>query len=125
MEPTDLHDSLDGIAIIGMACRFPGARDVNEFWESIRNGVEAISFFTEDELIASGVEPELIARPNYVRAGTVLKDIDLFDASFFGYTPREAETMDPQQRLFMECSWEALEHAGYDPDAYDGLIGLY
>ena len=120
-------DSLTGreIAVIGMAGRFPGARNLSEFWENLRNGVEGVTFFTEEELLASGVAPETIRHPNYVASGSLLDNVDLFDASFFGYNAREAEILDPQQRLFLEVSWHALEDAGYDPLRYEGLIGVY
>ncbi|MBD2095654.1 SDR family NAD(P)-dependent oxidoreductase [Trichocoleus sp. FACHB-591] len=117
--------SLDGIAIIGMTGRFPGAKNIQEFWHNLQNGVEAIAWFSDEELLAAGVEPDLLQHPNYVKAGAVLDGIDQFDAAFFGYSPREAETLDPQQRLFLECAWEGLEHAGYDPQRYDGRIGVY
>jgi acyl transferase domain-containing protein len=113
------------IAVIGMAGRFPGAANLSEFWENLRNGVEAVTFFTEEELLASGVKPETIRHPNYVPAGSLLEDIELFDASFFGYNAREAEILDPQQRLFLEVTWHALEDAGYNPQRYEGLIGVY
>lgn len=111
--------------MIGMAGRFPGARNLSEFWQNLRNGVEAVTFFTEEELLASGVQPETIRHPNYVPAGSLLEDVELFDASFFGYNAREAEILDPQQRLFLEVTWHALEDAGYDPQRYEGLIGVY
>jgi len=113
------------IAIIGMAARFPGARDIDEFWQNLREGKESISFFTEQEMEALGVGPAVYHNPGYVRAGGVLDDIDLFDASFFGYSPREAEIIDPQQRIILECAWEALENAGHDPGTYKGVIGVY
>ncbi|HEV8638526.1 MAG TPA: beta-ketoacyl synthase N-terminal-like domain-containing protein [Chloroflexota bacterium] len=105
------------VAIIGMAGRFPGAADVEAFWENLRNGVESIASFSDEELEAEGVEPELIRDPRYVKRGGVLDDIASFDASFFGYSPREAELIDPQQRLFLECAWEAMESAGRPPCA--------
>lgn len=113
------------VAIIGMAGRFPSARNVEEFWRNLRDGLECISFFTERELEDEGVAPSLIAAPGYVRAKGMLEDIDLFDASFFGITPAEAESMDPQQRLFLESAWEALENAGYDPERYEGSISMF
>lgn len=114
------------IAIIGMNGRFPGASNVDVFWENLRNGVESISFFTEEELIEAGGDPRQVRDPAYVKARPVLTvDIEKFDALFFGYSPREAELTDPQQRLFLECAWEALELAGYDPVGYDGLIGVF
>ena len=117
--------SLDGIAIIGMAGRFPGARNVDMFWQNLRDGVESISFFTEEELQAAGVDPALLGNPNYVKARGIIEDVELFDASFFGFNPREAEILDPQHRVFLECAWEALENAGYDPESYGGSIGIF
>lgn len=113
------------IAIIGMTGRFPGATTVEQFWQNLCAGNESISFFSEEELIAAGVDPQLLHEPNYVKARPVLDDIEHFDAAFFGYSPREAEVMDPQHRLFMECAWEALELAGYDVQRYKGLIGVF
>ena len=113
------------IAIVGMAGRFPGAQNLDEFWHNLCAGVEATSFFTDEELLASGVDPAEFNAPNYVRAAPVLKDIELFDADFFGYSPLEAKTMDPQQRFILECVWEALEQAGYDPEKYEEPIGVF
>ena len=113
------------IAIIGMACRFPGARGVNAFWDQLRDGVEAITFFSDDELLSMGADPALLSSANCVKAKGVLENVELFDAPFFGFSPREAEIMDPQLRFFLECSWEALEDAGYDPDRYQGRVGVY
>src|SRR5437660_5039836 len=115
----------DGVAIIGMAGRFPGAKDLAAFWQNLREGKEATSFFSDQELLESGVAAHLLNDPSYVKAGNILEESDLFDATFFGYTPREAEVLDPQQRIFLECAWEAIEHAGYDPDTYLGRIGVY
>jgi len=113
------------IAVIGMAGRFPGANNLNEFWRNLKNGVEGISVFSDNELREAGVDEETLRDPSYVKARGIIEDISLFDASFFDYTPVEAEIMDPQVRVFTECVWEALEHAGYEPDQYKGLIGLY
>jgi acyl transferase domain-containing protein/acyl carrier protein len=118
-------DIANSIAVIGMSCRFPGAENLSQYWENLRDGVESISFFTDDELVSSGVDKSVFDTPNYIKAGSILEDIDLFDASFFGINPREAESMDPQQRLFMESAWHALEDAGYDPDRFPGSIGVY
>jgi acyl transferase domain-containing protein/acyl carrier protein len=115
----------DGVAIIGMAGRFPGASDVEQLWQNICAGVEATTFFSNEELLAAGVDPRLIHNPDYVKARPFLKNIDLFDGSFFGYSPREVELTDPQHRLFLECAWEALEQAGYDPYRYQGLVGVF
>ncbi|KYF70741.1 SDR family NAD(P)-dependent oxidoreductase [Sorangium cellulosum] len=113
------------IAIIGMAGRFPGARDVAAFWRNLCAGVESVSILTEEELLGAGVDPALIARPEYVRARAVLDDIDMFDAELFGFTPREAAALDPQHRLFLECAWEAFENAGIDPERAGGPVGVY
>ena len=115
---------VEGVAIIGMAGRFPGARSVAEFWNHQINGIEAISHFRVEDLEVSGAE-DLARDPNYVRARSILEDVDLFDAEFFGIYPREAELMDPQQRLFLECCWQAFEDAGYDPSNCPGPIGVY
>ncbi|MCP5102968.1 MAG: polyketide synthase, partial [bacterium] len=113
------------IAVIGMAGRFPGARNLDEFWENLKNGVESISFFTDQELLECGVSREKLEHPDYVKADGMLAGKHEFDSSFFGYSPREAESIDPQVRLFLECAWETLESAGYDPTSYSGSIGLY
>ena len=113
------------IAIIGMSCRFPGANNLDEFWSNLCNGVESISFFSDREIIDSGVDPALVNNPNYVKASPILDDIEGFDADFWGYSPKEAQLLDPQQRLFMECAWASLEDAGYDPLSYQGDISLY
>ncbi|HET9713109.1 MAG TPA: type I polyketide synthase, partial [Pyrinomonadaceae bacterium] len=112
------------IAIVGMDGRFPGARNTREFWWNLRNGVESISFFADDEL-EQPVTPALLSDPNFVKAKGILDDIELFDASFFNITPREAQWMDPQQRLFLECAWSAIEDAGYDVTTYPGPIAVY
>ncbi len=113
------------IAIIGMAGNLPGARDVSAFWENLCAGVESIRPFTADELRASGVESTVLAEPGYVNAGATLDDADRFAASFFGFTPREAELMDPQQRILLECAWEAFEHAGQDVSRSAEPIGVF
>ena len=97
------------VAVVGLAGRFPGARNVAEFWDRLCDGAELISFFSGDRVKAEGV----------------LADVELFDASFFGFTPREAETLDPQHRIFLEESWAALEHAGYNSETYRGRIGVF
>ncbi len=121
--PNDVNES--EIAIIGMSCRFPGAKDVDAFWQNLQDGVESVSFFSDEELVSAGVDPVLLENPNYVRARAVLPDIELFDAPFFGFNPREVEVMDPQHRLFLEEAWKAIEHAGYDTETYEGSIGIY
>lgn len=121
-------ESLDhgsSIAIIGMTCRFPGARDLATFWQNLCCGRESITFFSEQELAALGVEPAMLHHAKYVKAGGVIEDIELFDAAFFGFSPREAVITDPQHRLFLECAWETLEAAGYNPDTYTQAIGVF
>jgi len=113
------------IAVVGMSGRFPGARNIEEFWNNLRRGVESVRPFTPEELLSSGIGPEISNAPDYVNAGAVMEDADKFASSFFGYTPREAELMDPQHRVFLECAWEALENGGYDPGRYPGLISVY
>ena len=114
-----------GIAIIALGGRFPGAKDIDAFWQNLHNGVESVSWLTEQELLDSGVNQDLLKNSNYVKAKPVLPDIELFDANFFGYSAKEAEIIDPQQRLFLESAWEILEKAGYNPDIDKGLIGVF
>ncbi len=118
-------DYVADIAIIGFTGRFPGAPDPETFWANLCAGKESVSFFSDAELEAAGVSAALRDRPDYVRAGAILDDIDQFDAAFFTLTGREAEIMDPQHRVFLEAAWTALEHAGYTSDTYPGLIGIY
>lgn len=115
---------MSDLAVIGMCGRFPGARNIEEFWRNLRDGIESISFFSDEELIDAGVDPARLG-PHHVRARGVLDDIEMFDAPFFGINPREAEIIDPQHRVFLECSWQALEDAGYDPERYDGAVGIF
>ena len=120
------NNQLDSeIAVIGMAGRFPGAKIVDEFWQNVKDGVESVTFFSDDELVASGVPPAWLNNPNYVKAKAVLDDVECFDAAFFGFNPKEALILDPQHRFFLECAWEALESAGYDSNNYSGRIGVY
>lgn len=125
MSDSDSIGYINEIAIIGMAGRFPGAANVDTFWSNLCAGVESISVFTDEELEAAGVSPALLCDPTFVKAGAVLDGVEEFDAAFFGLMPREAEITDPQHRLFLESAWEALENAGYDPEAYPGSIGIY
>ncbi len=113
------------IAIIGMAGRFPGAADIDRFWDNLAAGIESIRPFTAEELRAAGVDEATLADPEYVRAGAPVEDADGFDAPFFGFSKREAELMDPQHRIFLEAAWTALEHAGYDPESLPGVTGLF
>jgi len=113
----ETHPSPTGwdIAIIGMAGRFPGSRNLDEFWQNLRDGKELISFFTEEELKAAGVSPSEYKSPHYVPAAPVLDDIELFDADFFGYSPLEAKAIDPQQRFLLECAWGHWNTRGTSP----------
>ena len=113
------------IAIVGMAGRFPGARNIREFWKNLHDGVESIRDLTNAELRAAGATEEELANPEYVKRASVLDDVPLFDASFFGLSPRDASIMDPQHRHFLECAWEALEDAGHPPQGFDGSIGVF
>jgi acyl transferase domain-containing protein len=114
------------IAVIGMAVRFPGADNLTEFWKNLVDGVESISFLTEEELQELDIDQNLKENPNFVKSrGGVQESWKYFDASFFGYTPKEADIMAPQQRLFHECAWEAFEMAGYDPETYDKPVGVF
>jgi acyl transferase domain-containing protein/thioesterase domain-containing protein/acyl carrier protein len=119
-------DNLDtAIAIVGMSCRFSQVRGIEEYWELLRNGREAIQTFSDEELIAAGVSPAMLRNPNYVRSGAPLDDMECFDASLFGFSPRDAAIMDPQHRHFLECTWEVLENAGHTPQRFDGVIGVF
>jgi acyl transferase domain-containing protein/acyl carrier protein len=125
MSSTAITDAADDIALIGMSGRFPGARDIQQFWRNLSAGVDSIATFTDAELLAAGAERRQLTDPAYVKAGGVLDDVEMFDAAFFGFNPREAAALDPQQRVFLECAWESLEHAGYDAAVYPGLVGVY
>jgi acyl transferase domain-containing protein/acyl carrier protein len=120
----DLEGSL-GIAIIGMAARLPGAKDIAAFWENLCAGRETIHFFTDEELRQAGVTQAELEHPSYVKAAPILDDIDQFDAAFFDYSPIEATFMDPQQRLLLECAWQALEDAGYTGERGSDSVGVY
>ncbi|MCP4194289.1 MAG: acyltransferase domain-containing protein [Planctomycetaceae bacterium] len=113
------------IAIVGMAARLPGAESVNDFWQLLQEGQSGIRDLSKEELVASGVEREVFEQPNYVRRWASFDDPTGFDAAFFGYSPGEAEILDPQHRVFLECAWQALEDAGYDSQQYDGRIGVF
>jgi len=125
MNNPESQPTVESIAVTGMAGRFPGARNVEEFWKNLQDGVETISRFSDQELKAAGIDPTYSKLPSFVNAGSVLADIDQFDSVFFGYSARDAECIDPQQRLFLECAWECLEEAGYDSESYPGLIGVF
>ncbi|MGX6606776.1 SDR family NAD(P)-dependent oxidoreductase [Micromonosporaceae bacterium Da 78-11] len=118
-------DYASAVAIVGMAGRFPGAGSVDELWRNVSAGIKGLRELTDEELRAAGVEPGKLADPRYVRVGAPLGDLDRFDASVFGISPREAAAMDPQHRMFLECSWEALEVAGYCPTEAPGQVGVF
>ena len=106
------------IAIVGMAGRFPGARNLDEFWQNLVKGVESITRFSDKDLLESGVPASSVNDPNYVKAAPILEDAGHFDAGFFGFSPMEAKTMDPQHRILLELAYEALEDANCDRDRY-------
>src|SRR5262245_33386582 len=113
------------VAVVGLACRFPGARSPEQFWHNLHRGRETITHFTGEDLVAAGVPQWMVSDPRYVRAQGLLPDADQFDAEFFGISPKEADMMDPQHRILLECAWEALEDAGYDPARVHGPVGVY
>lgn len=123
--PQKIMTQSNEIAVVGMAGRFPGANTLKQFWENLTQGVESITLFTEKDLQATGVTPSTYEKHNYVKARGIIEGVEYFDASFFDYTAKEIELMDPQLRILHECVWEALEDAGYTSDEYEGLIGLY
>jgi acyl transferase domain-containing protein/acyl carrier protein len=123
-----MHEQQGGefdVAIIGMAGRFPGADDMDAFWGLLREGREAITHFSDDELRAAGYTDAELAHPDLVKSIGKLRDVAHFDAGFFGYSPREAEVLEPSHRLFLECAWEAMESAGYAPERVQGRVGVY
>lgn len=113
------------IAIIGMMCHYPGADGPDEYWKLLKEGIEPITYFSDEELLKNGIPEVDINNSNYVKGRAILHDVDKFDAGFFQFSPSEAAVMDPQQRLMLETAYHALEHAGYNPDEFDGLIGIY
>jgi acyl transferase domain-containing protein len=117
--------SRNSVAIVGMSGRWPGARDIEEFWSNLCGGVESLRAFTEEEMSAEGVEPAILKQPGFVNAGAALADAHMFDAPFFGISHREAQSIDPQHRVFLECAWHALEDAGCVPEALDGPVGIF
>jgi amino acid adenylation domain-containing protein len=121
----DIQSTNKDIAVIGLAGRFPGARSIHEFWANLCDGIESIARFSDEELLAGGISPDLLSNPRFVKAWGALDGIDRFDAAFFGYNPNEAAVLDPQQRIFLEEAWHALENAGYDSEKYSGLIGVF
>jgi len=124
---TDERDSSGqfDVAIVGLSGRWPGAGGLADFWTLLSSGVDAIRPFDDDELRRRGVDEARLRDPQFVKAGAVLADADLFAAGFFGYSPREAALLDPQHRIFLECAWEVLEHAGYAPRHVPGQVGVF
>lgn len=121
---SEMDNGANGIAVIGLAGRFPKAKNIEAFWENLKNGVEAVSFFSDEEMHEAGVRIPADTS-NYVKARAVLEEADKFDADFFGMNPKEAEITDPQHRIFLECAWEALEDAGYAGKREDRVVGVY
>jgi acyl transferase domain-containing protein/thioesterase domain-containing protein len=115
----------NAIAVVGMAGHFPGADDIKAYWSLLREGREATMWLSDADLRAAGVPESLLRDPAYVRAAMPLNHVEDFDAGFFGFSPREAAILDPQHRHFLECCWEALEHAGHRPSAFSGSIGVF
>src|SRR5579871_3070817 len=113
------------IAIVGMSCRFPGAGSIAEYWTNLAAGVESIAHLSSEDVNAGGVDPQLLRGRIHVKAAGVLDRVEHFDADFFGFAPREARTMDPQIRLFLECAWEALEDAGHAGEHEGAQVGVY
>lgn len=121
---SEAGETYEAIAIVGMAGRFPMASNVDEYWENLRSGRECLTEFSEDEIVASGVDRRTLSEERRRTRGVLDGAVD-FDARFFGFSPREAEIMDPQQRVFLEISWQALEDAGYDSERPPGPIGVF
>ncbi len=113
------------IAIIGLACRAPRARTFEEYWKNVKNAEECTTQYTRNELLQAGVTEQILSDPNYVSVGAPLPDMEMFDNSFFGVNQQEAAVMDPQHRHFLETSWEAFENAGYNPQTFQGSIGVF
>lgn len=115
----------DHVAVVGMACKFPGANSPREYWRNLAGGVESIVRLSEQDLLAAGVEPREFRHPQYVNAAALIDEMEWFDARFFGYTPREAQVRDPQGRLFLETCYAAVEDSGYDVTRLGGLVGVF
>ncbi len=124
IQTAENQEALDGIAIIGMVGKFPGANGIEQLWQNLCQGIESTTFF-EDRDLDPSINPDLIQDPNYIKARGIIAEVASFDAAFFGINTRDAEVIDPQARIFLELVVAALENAGYEPEAFDGLIGLY
>ncbi len=119
------NNSLEGIAVIGFAGRFPQAANIEQYWANLAAGRDCFTEFTVEEIVREGIPREVAERSDYVKRMPVIENSSGFDARLFRYSPKEAELIDPQQRIMLECAWEALEHAGYDPHRFPGLIGIW
>ncbi len=117
--------SPNDIAVVGMSLRAPGAGDVESFWSNIRNGVESVRDLTAEEVASAAADGAPVDDPHYVRRTADVADMEMFDADFFGLSPKEAAIMDPQHRQFLECAWEAMEDAGHTPDTIPGPVGVF
>lgn len=115
----------NAIAIIGMSCRFPKADNPQTFWQNLKDGLDMITDFDDEHLRSVGVDENTINDPKYIKSGAFIENVDMFDANFFDFSPREAEVTGPQQRFLLECCYEALQDAGYSSDKYKGAIGLF
>ncbi len=124
MKTKQVYTGLE-IAIIGMACRYPGASTWREYWENLKNGVESITFYSDEELLARNLDEKTIKHPDFIKSNPVLKDKDVFDSNFFDYRPIDVVFLNPLHRVYHECIWEALEDAGVNPDDTKGSIGLF
>ncbi|HEY4253908.1 MAG TPA: polyketide synthase, partial [Roseomonas sp.] len=118
------ESDLDGIAIIGVAGRFPGAPDAHAFWDNLREGRDSVARF-DDAALEDSFSVAERGQPNFVRARGIVEDVERFDAEFFGMRAREAALTDPQHRVFLEICWQAFEDAGYDPARYPGAVGVF
>lgn len=125
LDEKDDEQSLTDIAVIGLSCQFPGADNVETFWNNLVSGVESIQHFSKEELEADGISKNITENSNYVKSKGILNNIDKFDASFFGFNPKDATITDPQHKLFLEQVWQALENAGYVPEKTEDVIGIY
>jgi len=121
----DTNHTADSIAVVGMSCRFPGAHGIAQYWENLINGVDAVRYFTDEELLDAGVPQEHLKHPAYIKAGYSIEGIEQFDHQFFGYSSLEAERIDPQQRLFLQCAWECFEDSGHDPKELEAPVGVF
>jgi amino acid adenylation domain-containing protein len=121
----ETNSDISGVAIIGIAFRFPGANSADTFWKNLEQGIESITFFTDQDLEAQGFAPELLANPNFVKAHGILDNVELFDSAFFGFSPRDADILNPQHRIFLECASEALEAAGYAAGEGVNRVGVF